>query len=49
MFLQLSEVVEWVDIIQLTGVNQTHKKITDPGAVGGFIEVCVLTVIQSFE
>ena len=46
--LQLGQIVEWVDTIQLAGVDQTHEQIADSGAVQRLIKGCVLAVQNRF-
>ena len=44
MFLQLGEIVEGVDAVQFTRVDQAHEQVADAGAVLGLVEVGVFAV-----
>ena len=46
--LQLGQVVERIGAVELAGMNQAHEQITDPGAVQGLIEECVLAIQDGF-
>jgi hypothetical protein len=45
---QLCQIVERIDLIQFTGVNQAHKEIPHPRSVHRFIEECVFAVQDGF-
>src|SRR5262249_7795476 len=48
MSLQLAQIVEWIGVIQLAGVNQAHKQVTDGGAVHRLVEKGVLAIENRF-
>ena len=48
MFLQFGEVVERIDGVEFTGVDQAHEYVAHSGAVGGFVEVGVLAMEYGF-
>jgi len=45
---QFGEIVERIGAVELAGMNQAHKQITDPGAVQGLIEQRILAVQDGF-
>ena len=44
VLVQLGQVVEGIDAVQLTGVDQAREQIPDTGAIFGLVEVGILAV-----
>ena len=44
MLLKLGEILEGIDLIQLTGVDQTHEQVTHASSILCLVEVGVLTM-----
>lgn len=45
---QFGEIVERIGAVELARMNQVHEQITDPSAIQGLIEECVLAVQDGF-
>ena len=48
VFLKRGQIMEGVDPIEGTGVNETHKKVTNVSPVLSLIEQRIFAIIQSF-
>ena len=44
MLLKNRQIVERIDAVELTGMNQAHEHVPDASAVGSLIEVSILAV-----
>ena len=47
MLLQFGEIVEGINVVQFTGVDQAHEQVSHASPVRGFIKVGVLTMEDS--
>jgi len=48
VFLKRGQIMEGVDPIEGTGVNETHKQVTNVSPVLSLIEQRIFAIIQSF-
>jgi hypothetical protein len=48
MALQLDEIVEWIDVVRLAGVNQAHEQISHPRSMPGLVNQRVPSMKNGF-
>jgi hypothetical protein len=48
MFVQGRQILEGIDLVQLTGVDQTHEQIPHMSSIVGLVEVGILTMQNHF-